>query len=168
MLPTPEPMASVKRLPTPNPLVHRADVRPPLVANFTFVARDITTNKAAAINPLAPDTAEEKALFAEGEARNAARKAQRKSSAHKDEALSNEQKERMEAFLAAGRTMLELPALADRNRCGAWPFLIVLFLLNTLPCELPVASAFCITEWLSKGQDVCPWSVLSYPIKTSD
>ncbi|GAQ88735.1 Acyl-CoA thioesterase [Klebsormidium nitens] len=103
------------RLDQPNASAEQPDSRPPLVANFTFVARDITTNKAAAINPLAPDTAEEKALFAEGEARDAARKVRRKSGAGKDEALTKEQRDRMEAFLAAGRTMLELPALADRN-----------------------------------------------------
>jgi hypothetical protein len=87
------------------------------VANFTFVARDLTTNKAAHINPLAPETDEEKALFAEGEARDAARKRERQQrGVGKNEALSKEYRDRLEAFLAAGRTMLELPALADRNR----------------------------------------------------
>lgn len=87
------------------------------MANFTFVARDLTTNKAAQINPLAPETDEEKALFAEGEARDAARKRERQQrGVGRNEALSKEYRDRLEAFLAAGRTMLELPALADRNR----------------------------------------------------
>lgn len=49
-----------------------------MVANFTFVARDSATKKAAAVNQLAPETEEEKRLFAEGQARNELKKQQRK------------------------------------------------------------------------------------------
>jgi acyl-coenzyme A thioesterase 9 len=49
-----------------------------LVANFTFVARDSDTKKAAPVNPLVPETGEEKRLYEEAEARNELRKWQRK------------------------------------------------------------------------------------------
>lgn len=49
-----------------------------LVANFTFVARDSETKKAAPVNPLAPETDEEKRLFDRAEKRNELKKQQRK------------------------------------------------------------------------------------------
>lgn len=45
-----------------------------LIANFTFVARDWRTQKAAPVNHLVPQTEEEKQLFAMGAARDAHRK----------------------------------------------------------------------------------------------
>lgn len=45
-----------------------------LIANFTFVARDWKTQKAAPVNHLVPQTEEEKQLFAMGNARDAHRK----------------------------------------------------------------------------------------------
>jgi acyl-coenzyme A thioesterase 9 len=45
-------------------------------ANFTFVARDPLSQKAALINPLQPTTDHERALWEEGERKAAARKAQ--------------------------------------------------------------------------------------------
>lgn len=45
-----------------------------LIANFTFVARDWKTQKAAPVNYLLPQTEEEKQLFAMGNARDAHRK----------------------------------------------------------------------------------------------
>jgi len=49
-----------------------------IVANFTFVARDSETKKAAPVNQLVPETEEEKRLYALGEARNELKKQQRK------------------------------------------------------------------------------------------
>lgn len=49
-----------------------------LVANFTFVARDSETKKAAPVNQLVPETEEEKRLYAQAEARNELKKRQRK------------------------------------------------------------------------------------------
>jgi hypothetical protein len=49
--------------------------KPYLQANFTFVARSPHTGKAATINPLAPVTDGDKALWEEGERKAAARKA---------------------------------------------------------------------------------------------
>jgi len=49
-----------------------------IVANFTFVARDSKTKKAAPVNQLVPETEEEKRLYALGEARNELKKQQRK------------------------------------------------------------------------------------------
>ncbi len=48
-----------------------------LVANFTFVARDSQTQKAAPVNYLVPEREEEKHLYALGEARAAEKKKQR-------------------------------------------------------------------------------------------
>jgi acyl-coenzyme A thioesterase 9 len=45
-----------------------------LIANFTFVARDWKTQKAAPVNYLVPQTEDEKQLFALGAARDAHRK----------------------------------------------------------------------------------------------
>ena len=45
-----------------------------LIANFTFVARDWQTQKAAPVNHLVPQTEEEKQLYALGAARDAHRK----------------------------------------------------------------------------------------------
>ena len=50
-----------------------------LSANFTFVARDRTTGKAAPINTLRPTTDAEAAAFDEADARVARQKAARKS-----------------------------------------------------------------------------------------
>ncbi len=47
-----------------------------LVANFTFVARDSQTQKAAPVNYLVPETEEEKHLYALSEARAAEKKKQ--------------------------------------------------------------------------------------------
>ncbi len=48
-----------------------------LIANFTIVARDPQTQKAAQVNPLIPQTEEEKHLYALGEAHAAEQKKQR-------------------------------------------------------------------------------------------
>jgi len=63
-------------LPTWTGRTEKEDVA--LVANFTFVARDSETKKAAPVNQLVPETEEEKRLYAQGEARNELKKQQRK------------------------------------------------------------------------------------------
>jgi hypothetical protein len=55
---------------------HKA--RPSIIALFTFVARDPTTEKATRINPLIPQTSEQKQWFDERAQAAAARKAARK------------------------------------------------------------------------------------------
>lgn len=58
-----------------------------LIANFTFVARDWKTQKAAPVNHLLPQTEEEKQLFAMGNARDAHRKKLRMDSASSSSSL---------------------------------------------------------------------------------
>lgn len=85
-----------------------------LVANFTFVARDSETKKAAPVNQLVPETEEEKRLYALGEARNELKKQQRKQGipdASKDEV----DKQRLKDILFEGRILCDMPALADRD-----------------------------------------------------
>lgn len=89
-----------------------------LESRFNFVARDAKTNKAAPVNRLEPETEEERAMFRDGEARDAARKAVRAQQAaaglqtHPKSAATDA---RLKALLEEGRIMCEMPALADRD-----------------------------------------------------
>ncbi|KAL9457178.1 hypothetical protein AB3S75_006257 [Citrus x aurantiifolia] len=83
-----------------------------LTANFIFVARDSKTGKAAPVNRLSPQTEREKSLFEEAEARSKLRK--RKTGGDRRE-LDNGEVNRLEALLAEGRVICDMPALADRN-----------------------------------------------------
>ncbi|KAL9681221.1 hypothetical protein QQ045_013002 [Rhodiola kirilowii] len=83
-----------------------------LVANFTFVARDSRTGKSAPINPISPETEQERLLWQEAEERNIMRKKK------KDESrlgFKNQETDRLNALLAEGRVFCDMPALADRN-----------------------------------------------------
>ncbi|OAY73929.1 Acyl-coenzyme A thioesterase 9, mitochondrial [Ananas comosus] len=90
-----------------------------LTANFTFVARDSKTGKAAPVNRLSPETEREKVLFQEREARDKLRKRKREEqkagiengSSHS----SQREKEKLNSLLAEGRVFCDLPALADRD-----------------------------------------------------
>lgn len=88
-----------------------------LIANFTFVARDSKTGRAARVNQLAPETEEEKKLFAEAELRDARQKKWRMQHQQgvRDSLRSPRGIERLQALLAEGRVLLDMPALADRN-----------------------------------------------------
>lgn len=87
-----------------------------LIANFTFVARDSITKKAAQINRLTPETEEEKKLFQEGETRDAMRKHQRGGASDVSKAAKAVQDDlRLKALLTEGRVLREMPTLADRN-----------------------------------------------------
>lgn len=87
-----------------------------LIANFTFVARDSVTKKAAQVNRLQPESVAEKKLFQEGEGRDERRKARMKD-------LSEGMRvgkvpydaQKMQALLREGRVLIEMPTLADRN-----------------------------------------------------
>lgn len=87
-----------------------------LVANFRFVARDSKTGKSAPVNQLAPQSQEEKQLFAKeqlGDERQKKRRMQQ-------HVISNDLKspqnmERLQALLAEGRVLSDMPALADKN-----------------------------------------------------
>ena len=92
---------------------------PSLTADFTFVARDSVTNKGAAVNPLVPETDEQKALFertAERVERKKARMRLERTSGGVDGALSPELAESKRLFVdeatRAARALRELPALA--------------------------------------------------------
>ncbi|XP_024365857.1 acyl-coenzyme A thioesterase 2, chloroplastic isoform X3 [Physcomitrium patens] len=87
-----------------------------LIANFTFVARDWKTHKAALVNHLVPQTEEEKQLFAMGSARDAHRKKLRLE--HQEASTSpftKQYNDRLAQLLREGRVLCEMPALADRN-----------------------------------------------------
>ncbi|KAG0575402.1 hypothetical protein M758_5G001900 [Ceratodon purpureus] len=88
-----------------------------LIANFTFVARDWKTQKAAPVNFLVPQTEEEKQLFAMGNARDAHRKKLRmeSSSSNGSSPFLKQYNDRLTQVLREGRVLCEMPALADRN-----------------------------------------------------
>ena len=83
-----------------------------LTANFIFVARDSKTGKAAPVNRLSPETAHEKLLFVQAEARSNLRKRKREGEKRDFE---NGEKNRLQALLAEGRIFCDMPALADRD-----------------------------------------------------
>ncbi|CAK8542572.1 unnamed protein product [Lathyrus sativus] len=83
-----------------------------LTANFIFVARDSKTGKAAPVNRLSPETAREKLLFEQAEARNSLKK--RKRGGEKKDHESGEEK-KLKDLLAEGRIFCDMPALADRD-----------------------------------------------------
>lgn len=88
-----------------------------LTANFTFVARDSKTGKSASVNRLVPQTEEEKALYAEGEARDLRRKKEREQQRKEFEQghrLHGDGK-RLRDLLREGRVLCDMPALADRD-----------------------------------------------------
>ncbi|GAU23930.1 hypothetical protein TSUD_181190 [Trifolium subterraneum] len=83
-----------------------------LTANFIFVARDSETGKAAPVNRLSPETAREKFLFEQAEARNNLKK--RKRGGEKKDRENAEEK-KLRDLLAEGRIFCDMPALADRD-----------------------------------------------------
>lgn len=88
-----------------------------LTANFTFVARDSKTGKSASVNRLVPQTEEERALYAEGEARDLRRKKEREQQRQEFEQghrLHGDGK-RLRDLLREGRVLCDMPALADRD-----------------------------------------------------
>ena len=89
---------------------------PSLSADFTFVARDPLTNRAAALNPLVPDTPETEALFEETSRRVARKKRRAKTLAAGDaglsESLAAEKASFVEERARRARSLSELPALA--------------------------------------------------------
>ena len=87
-----------------------------LVANFRFVARDSKTGKAAPINQLAPQTEEEKILYADEQQYDEWQKKRRmQDNATTKGGKSPQDFERQQALLAEGRVLTDMPALADKN-----------------------------------------------------
>ena len=84
---------------------------PALVANFTFVARDSATGKAAPINQISPESEQERLLWEEAEERNKFRKRMKQEQKHGE----SEDPARLKALLAEGRIFCDMPALANRN-----------------------------------------------------
>ena len=91
---------------------------PSLTADFTFVARDSVTNKGAPVNPLVPETDEQRDLFERTARRVEAKRARMRSERTNgaDGALSPELAESKRLFVEdvtrAARALRELPALA--------------------------------------------------------
>ena len=91
---------------------------PSLTADFTFVARDSVTNKGAPVNPLVPETDEQRDLFERTARRVEAKRARMRSERENgaDGALSPELAESKRLFVEdvtrAARALRELPALA--------------------------------------------------------
>lgn len=85
-----------------------------LTANFIFVARDSKTGKAAPVNRLSPETAREKLLYEQAEARNNLKKRKR-AGEKKDLEIENGEAKRFQDLLAEGRIFCDMPALADRD-----------------------------------------------------
>ncbi|XP_027351386.1 acyl-coenzyme A thioesterase 9, mitochondrial-like [Abrus precatorius] len=81
-----------------------------LTANFIFVARDSKTGKAAPVNRFSPETAHEKFLYEQAEARN---NLKRKKRGGGKKEFENGEVKRLETLLAEGRTFCDMPALAD-------------------------------------------------------
>ncbi len=71
-----------------------------LIANFTFVARDPQTQKATQINPLTPQTEEEKHLYALGEVHSAEQKKQRMLQQQNSSYIPGVDNERLNKLLA--------------------------------------------------------------------
>ena len=76
------------------------------------MARDSKTGKAALVNRLLPETEEEKLLFEGAEARSKLRK---KKNIGDMQGSENGYTNRLNAFLAEGRILCDMPALADRD-----------------------------------------------------
>lgn len=84
-----------------------------LTANFTFVARDSRTGKAAPVNQISPETERERLIWKEAEERNQMRKKKR---GEKKQGIENdEEANRLNELLAEGRIFCDMPALADRD-----------------------------------------------------
>ena len=86
---------------------------PNISALFTFVARDPITGKAHQINPVAPEDATVKALFAKRQAISDARKAERKAEALVEHKYTVEQVAFTQNLLCHANLKRDLPALAD-------------------------------------------------------
>ncbi|CAK9107051.1 unnamed protein product [Durusdinium trenchii] len=89
------------------------DAKDVLKANFTFVARDVTTGKSCKINRLQPESEEEKRLFQAADdkitAMKAARKAGKRGSTHELDANSAAMAREL---LDQGRLLQDMPGLA--------------------------------------------------------
>lgn len=77
------------------------------------MARDSNTGKSAPVNPISPESEQEKILWEEAEKRNKLRK--KKRIEQKTERGNEEVSERIKALLVEGRIFCDLPALADRD-----------------------------------------------------
>ncbi|KAJ8615918.1 hypothetical protein MRB53_035290 [Persea americana] len=87
-----------------------------LTANFTFVARDSKTGKAAPVNRLKPETEQEKQQMEEGDTRDRLRKKKREEQRRENGVHSlHGDVSRLKALLAEGRVFCDMPALADRD-----------------------------------------------------
>lgn len=90
-----------------------------LTANFTFVARDSKTGKAAPVNRLSPETEQEKLLCEQAEEKDKLRKRKREEQKRGYEtgvhSLHGDDAKRLKDLLAEGRVFCDMPALADRD-----------------------------------------------------
>ena len=96
--------------------MHQSDpTQPNLVALFTFVARDPSTGKATRVNPVVPQTEQEKQWYAERKELAAARKAARKAAAEAGAAEVPAQaggcRKRAQALLQEAEVMRIMPGV---------------------------------------------------------
>ncbi|KAJ7561338.1 hypothetical protein O6H91_03G024400 [Diphasiastrum complanatum] len=85
-----------------------------LIANFTFVARDAKTRRAAPVNPLVPQSDEEKELFLKGQEEDSRRKQEKMQNEALHSKEVQQKDERLRNLLAEGRILIDMPALANR------------------------------------------------------
>ncbi|KAL3139880.1 hypothetical protein ABBQ38_004174 [Trebouxia sp. C0009 RCD-2024] len=86
---------------------------PSLVALFTFVARNPLTQKSTQLNPLQPQTPEEKQLFQERQQVADARRAARNVSAAEQQDATVAQRKWADTLLAEARAMTDMPSLTS-------------------------------------------------------
>lgn len=98
--------------PDGQPTFQRESAKSKLLSSFfTYVARDRDTNKAALVNKLVLQNAEEENLFSTREEAASARKAQRgNSTGH-----AHPEHEALQKLIEAGNAMQDMPALAHPN-----------------------------------------------------
>lgn len=85
------------------------------MAIFRFVARDSQSGKSAPVNQLAPQSQEEKQLFAQGQTYDERQKKRRMQHIVNNGLKSPHDSQRLQVLLAEGRVLKDMPALADKN-----------------------------------------------------
>eukprot|EP00434_Breviolum_minutum_P008506 symbB.v1.2.007504.t1/scaffold444.1/size204903/4 len=90
-----------------------------LKANFTFVARDVTTGRSCKINQLQPESEEEKKLFQAADDKITAMKKARAAGKRQSQELDSTTKALAQELLDQGRLLQDMPGLAvgDAGAC---------------------------------------------------
>lgn len=149
---------------------------PSITALFTFVARDPATQQATKINPVVPQTSEQKHWFEERAAAAKARKAARKAAEAMVASCGGSASKGADAAAGSGDV--------EKRRAWAQGFLAEARLMSRMPGVLPQCTveapvcvrpirrtACCHFQWCSQGAHGCPctyvqtprFAALSYP-----